>query len=121
MVETRPAVVGDREWINKGEAPTLLVSYRVIDNFAGEHFRVHGRHSWAPRARQPEQQCAHQGQRMAVDGAQIDRPTGAAARAETSSHEFRRAVRPGWSVPQHITAGGQAPIPAINDELGLEA
>jgi hypothetical protein len=27
----------------------------------------------------------------------------------------------GQVVPQHITAGGQAPIPAINDELGLEA
>jgi hypothetical protein len=58
---------------------------------------------------------------MAVNGAQIDRPASAAARTEDVEPR-----RPGdqrgpdcWR-PQHVTAGGEAPIPAIDDELRLK-
>ena len=59
---------------------------------------------------------------MTVDGPQVDRPFCSAARPEDV--EPRRSSDQGgpdcWR-PQHVAAGGQASIPAIDNELRLGA
>ena len=59
---------------------------------------------------------------MAVDSPQIDRPAGPAARTEDVQPGRSGDQRgPDGGRPQHVAAGGQTSIPAINDELSLEA
>jgi hypothetical protein len=59
---------------------------------------------------------------MAVDAPQVDCPAGAAARAEDIQPRRSSDQRsPNGGRPQHVAAGGQTSIPAINDELRLEA
>jgi hypothetical protein len=59
---------------------------------------------------------------MAVDAPQVDCPAGAAARAEDIQPRRSSDQRsPNGGRPQHVAAGGEASIPAVDDELRLEA
>jgi hypothetical protein len=67
-------------------------------------------------------QRADRSQGGTVDGAQINRPARPAAWAEHI--EPRRSGdqrRPNGGRPQHVAAGGEASVPAIDDELCLKA
>jgi hypothetical protein len=59
---------------------------------------------------------------MTVDGPQIDRPARAAARTEDVEPRRPGDQRgPDGRRPQHVAAGGQASVPAIDDQLRFEA
>jgi hypothetical protein len=59
---------------------------------------------------------------VTVDGAQIKRPARPAARAEDIEPRRSGAQRgPDGGRPQHVATGGEALIPAVDDELGLGA
>jgi Resolvase, N terminal domain len=59
---------------------------------------------------------------MAVDAPQVDCPAGAAARAEDIQPRRSSDQRsPNGGRPQHVAAGGEASIPAVDDEFRLEA
>jgi hypothetical protein len=58
---------------------------------------------------------------MTVYGAEIDRPARPAARTQ-NVEPWRPGDQRGpdrWR-PQHVAADGQAPVPAVDDELSLE-
>ena len=59
---------------------------------------------------------------MTIDGAQINRPARPAARAEHIEPRRSGDQRsPNGGRPQHVAASGHSSIPAVDDELCLEA
>jgi hypothetical protein len=67
-------------------------------------------------------QSTDRGQRVTVHRAQIDRPARSTAGAEDVEPRRSGDQRgPNGGRPQHLAAGGQSPIPSVDDELRLGA